>query len=290
MEIFQLHYFVKLAEVLHFTQAAEACYVTQSGLSQQIKKLEDELGMALFLRIGKKVQLTEAGAIFLHHATRILDDVDIGKQAIDDLNELIGGELKIGVTYVFGLLVLPVVQEFAKKYPDLKIIIDYDSTEPLKQKLINNKLDMVLVHSANNISSSIKKVSLFTSKLVMAVAKTNPLAKLESIPFSEVDQIPLILATKGFSSREYLDDLFQEFNIKPKISIELNAIHGLLKMIENSHWATILTEKAIQDWDTIKTIELEGINVERNAFILTVNNQYQKKAINLFIEAFKMNL
>lgn len=290
MEIFQLHYFVKLAEVLHFTQAAEACYVTQSGLSQQIKKLEDELGMALFLRIGKKVQLTEAGAIFLHHAKRILDDVDIGKQAIDDLNELIGGELKIGVTYVFGLLVLPVVQEFAKKYPDLKIIIDYDSTEPLKQKLINNKLDMVLVHSANNISSSIKKVSLFTSKLVMAVAKTNPLAKLESIPFSEVDQIPLILATKGFSSREYLDDLFQEFNIKPKISIELNAIHGLLKMIENSHWATILTEKAIQDWDTIKTIELEGINVERNAFILTVNNQYQKKAINLFIEAFKMNL
>lgn len=290
MEIFQLHYFVKLAEVLHFTQAAEACYVTQSGLSQQIKKLEDELGMALFLRIGKKVQLTEAGTIFLHHAKRILDDVDIGKQAIDDLNELIGGELKIGVTYVFGLLVLPVVQEFAKKYPDLKIIIDYDSTEPLKQKLINNKLDMVLVHSANNISSSIKKVSLFTSKLVMAVAKTNPLAKLESIPFSEVDQIPLILATKGFSSREYLDDLFQEFNIKPKISIELNAIHGLLKMIENSHWATILTEKAIQDWDTIKTIELEGINVERNAFILTVNNQYQKKAINLFIEAFKMNL
>ena len=124
----------------------------------------------------------------------------------------------------------------------------------------------------------------------MAVAKTNPLAKLESIPFSEVDQIPLILATKGFSSREYLDDLFQEFNIKPKISIELNAIHGLLKMIENSHWATILTEKAIQDWDTIKTIELEGINVERNAFILTVNNQYQKKAINLFTEAFKMNL
>ena len=97
---------MKLAEVLHFTQAAEACYVTQSGLSQQIKKLEDELGMALFLRIGKKVQLTEAGAIFLHHAKRILDDVDIGKQAIDDLNELIGGELKIGVTYVFGLLVL----------------------------------------------------------------------------------------------------------------------------------------------------------------------------------------
>lgn len=289
MEVFQLHYFVKLAEVLHFTQAAEACFVTQSGMSQQIKKLEEELGMPLFLRTGKKVQLTEAGFVFLQHAKRILDDVEIGKQAIDDLNELIGGELRIGVTYIFGLLVLPVVQDFAKRYPDLKIIVEYDSTEPLKQKLINNELDMVLVLSANDIPMPIQKIPLFTSKLVMAVAKTNPLAKLESIPFLKVDEIPLILPSKGFSSREYLDNLFQEFNMKPKISIELNAIHALLKIIENSHWATIVTEKAIKDWDTIKSIQLQGIDVERNAFILTVRNTYQKKAINLFIDAFKKN-
>ncbi|MEO8254464.1 MAG: LysR substrate-binding domain-containing protein [Flavobacterium sp.] len=290
MEIFQLHYFVKLAELLHFTQAAEASFVTQSGLSQQIKKLEEELGMDLFLRTGKKVQLTEAGVVFLEHAKRILDDVEMGKQAIDDLNELIGGELRIGVTYIFGILVLPVVQDFAKKYPDLKIIVEYDATEPLKQKLINNELDMVLVLSAKEIPASIQKISLFSSKLVMAVAKTNPLAKLESIPFVKLDEIPLILPSKGFSSREYLDDLFHEFNMKPTISIELNAIHPLLKIIENSHWATIVTEKAIKDWDTIKAIQLQGINVERNAFILTIKNTYQKKAINLFIEAFKKNL
>lgn len=290
MEIFQLHYFVKLAEVLHFTQAAEACFVTQSGLSQQIKKLEEELGMPLFLRTGKKVQLTEAGIVFLQHTKRILDDVEAGKQAIDDLNELIGGELRIGVTYIFGLLVLPVVQDFAKKYPDLKIIVEYDATEPLKQKLINNELDMVLVLAADDIPISIQKIPLFTSKLVMAVAKTNSLAKLESIPFTKVDEIPLILPSKGFSSREYLDHLFHEFNMKPKISIELNAIHALLKIIENSDWATIVTEKAIKDWDNIKSIQLQGIKVERNAFILTIKNTYQKKAINLFIEAFKRNL
>ena len=290
MEIFQLHYFIKLAELLHFTQAAEASFVTQSGLSQQIKKLEEELGMDLFLRTGKKVQLTEAGVVFLEHAKRILDNVEMGKQAIDDLNELIGGELRIGVTYIFGMLVLPVVQDFAKKYPNLKIIVEYDATEPLKQKLINNELDMVLVLSAKEIPASIQKISLFSSKLVMAVAKTIPLAKIQSIPFVKLDEIPLILPSKGFSSREYLDDLFHEFNMKPKISIELNAIHPLLEIIENSHWATIVTEKAIKDWDTIKAIQLQGINVERSAFILTIKNTYQKKAINLFIEAFKKNL
>ena len=142
MEIYQLEYFIKTAEVLHFTKAAELCFVTQSGLSQQIKKLEEELGMPLFVRIGKKVQLTEAGSVFLVHAKQIIENVQSGKQAIDDLNQMIGGELRIGVTYIFGLLVLPVVNLFAKTYPHLKIVVEYGTTEPLEQKLLNSNCKM----------------------------------------------------------------------------------------------------------------------------------------------------
>lgn len=287
MEIFQLHYFVKLAEVLHFTQAAEACFVTQSGLSQQIKKLEEELGMHLFLRTGKKVQLTEAGIVFMQHAKRILDDVEISKQAIDDLNDLIGGELRIGVTYIFGLLVLPVVQLFAKKYPDLKIIVEYGVTEPLKQKLLNNELDMVLVISADEIKLPMQIIPLFTSRLVMAVAKTNSLATLKSIPFKQLEGIPLILPSRGFNSREFVDNLFQKFDMHPKISIELNAVHALLQIIEESDWATIVTEKALTGWHGIQTIELTGVKTERKSYIITLKNDYQKKAVGLFIEEFR---
>lgn len=64
MEIYQLQYFIKTAEVLHFTKAAELCFVTQSGLSQQIKKLEEELGMPLFIRIGKKFNLLKPDQFF----------------------------------------------------------------------------------------------------------------------------------------------------------------------------------------------------------------------------------
>lgn len=287
MEIFQLHYFVKLAEILHFTQAAEACFVTQSGLSQQIKKLEEELGMHLFLRTGKKVQLTEAGIVFLQHAKRILDDVEISKQAIDDLNDLIGGELRIGVTYIFGLLVLPVVQSFAKKYPDLKIIVEYGVTEPLKQKLLNNELDMVLVISADEIELPMQIIPLFTSRLVMAVSKTNSLATLKSIPFKQLEGIPLILPSRGFNSREFLDNLFQKFDMHPKISIELNAVHALLQIIEESDWATIVTEKALINWHGIQAIEITGVKTERKSYIITLKNDYQKKAVGLFIEAFR---
>jgi len=287
MELFQLRYFVTLADVLHFTKAAELCFVTQSGLSQQIKKLEEELGMPLFFRTGKKVQLTEAGTVFLKHAKRVIDDVESGKQAIDDLNNLIGGELRIGVTYIFGLLVLPVVELFAKKHPDLKIIVEYGATEPLQNKLLQNELDLVLVISNNEIELPMQKIPLFTSKLVMAVSSKNELAKLDSIPFKKLENIPLILPSRGFNSREFLDALFEKFNMKPKVPIELNAIHALLKIIETSDWATILTEKALKDWHGIKAIELTGVKTERKSYIITVKGEHEKKVIGLFIEAFR---
>ncbi|MFH6998123.1 LysR substrate-binding domain-containing protein [Flavobacterium sp. FlaQc-57] len=290
MEIYQLQYFIKTAEVLHFTKAAELCFVTQSGLSQQIKKLEEELGMPLFIRIGKKVQLTEAGSVFLIHAKQVIENVQSGKQAIDDLNEMIGGELRIGVTYIFGLLVLPIVNLFAKKYPNLKIVVEYGSTEPLEQKLLNNELDLVLVISSKEIKETIQKIPLFTSKLVVAVAKTHPLAVLDKISFKKLDGFPLILPVRGFSSREFLDELFLKNNMKPKVSIELNAVHALLQLVEESDWVTIVTEKALKGWDNLKAIAITGVPTQRDSFMLTMEGAYQKKAVKLFMEEFRKSM
>nr|WP_315220136.1 LysR substrate-binding domain-containing protein [uncultured Flavobacterium sp.] len=290
MEIYQLQYFIKTAEILHFTKAAELCFVTQSGLSQQIKKLEEELGMPLFIRIGKKVKLTEAGSVFLIHAKQIIENVQSGKQAIDDLNQMIGGELRIGVTYIFGLLVLPIVNAFAKTYPNLKIVVEYGTTEPLEKKLLNNELDLVLVISSNEIELPFQKIPLFTSQLVMAVSRSNELAVLDKIPFKNIEKIPLILPVKGFNSREFLDELFLKNNMKPKVSIELNAVHALLRLVEESDWATIVTEKALRDWNNLKAIQIVGVDTRRDSFILTIDGTYQKKAVKLFIEEFRKSM
>jgi len=290
MEIYQLEYFIKTAEVLHFTKAAELCFVTQSGLSQQIKKLEEELGMPLFIRIGKKVQLTEAGSVFLIHAKQVIENVQSGKQAIDDLNQMIGGELRIGVTYIFGLLVLPIVNLFAKTYPNLKIVVEYGSTEPLETKLLNNELDLVLVISSKEIKETIQKIPLFRSNLVMAVAKTHPLATLDKISFKKIGEYPFVLPVRGFSSREFLDELFLKNNMKPKVSIELNAVHALLQLVEESDWVTIVTEKALKGWDNLKAIAITGVPTQRDSFMLTIEGAYQKKAVKLFMEEFRKSM
>ncbi|OIV42685.1 LysR substrate-binding domain-containing protein [Flavobacterium johnsoniae] len=289
MEIYQLEYFIKTAEVLHFTKAAELCFVTQSGLSQQIKKLEEELGMPLFKRIGKKVQLTEAGSVFLIHAKKVVENVENGKQAIEDLNEMIGGELRLGVTYIFGLLILPVINAFAKTYQNLKIVVEYGTTEALEQKLLNNELDLVLVISSHEIELPIQKEPLFTSNMVMAVSKSHSLAALDKIPFKKIEDIALILPGKGSNSREYVEILFTKYNMKPKISIELNSIHALLQMVENSDWATIVAEKALKGWDDLKAIQITGVVTKRDSYMLTIGG-YQKKAVKLFMEEFRKSI
>lgn len=289
MEIYQLQYFIKTAEVLHFTKAAELCFVTQSGLSQQIKKLEEELGLPLFKRIGKKVQLTEAGSVFLVHAKKVIENIENGKQAIEDLNEMIGGELRIGVTYIFGLLILPVVNAFAKQYQKLKIVVEYGTTEGLEHKLLHNELDVVLVISSHPIELPIQKVPLFTSNMVMAVSKTHPLAYLDKIAFKKMDEIELVLPGKGSNSREFVEELFQKFNMTPKIAIELHSIHALLQMVENSDWATIVAEKALKGWDQLKSIQITGVVTKRESFMLTIGG-YQKKAVKLFMEEFRKSI
>ncbi|PIF32359.1 LysR family cyn operon transcriptional activator [Flavobacterium sp. 9] len=290
MEIYQLEYFIKTAEVLHFTKAAELCFVTQSGLSQQIKKLEEELGMPLFIRIGKKVKLTEAGSVFLIHAKKVIENVQNGKQAIDDLNEMIGGELRIGVTYIFGLLILPVINAFAKRYQKLKIVVEYGTTEALEQKLIHNELDLVLVISSHEIGLPLQKVPLFTSNMVMVVSKTHSLAVLDKIAFKKIEGIPLVLPGKGSNSREFVEELFTKNKMKPKISIELNSIHALLQMVQDSDWATIVAEKALKDWDNLKAIAITGVPTQRDSFMLTIEGAYQKKAVKLFMEEFKKSM
>ncbi|RKR09939.1 LysR family cyn operon transcriptional activator [Flavobacterium sp. 90] len=290
MEIYQLEYFIKTAEVLHFTKAAELCFVTQSGLSQQIKKLEEELGMPLFIRIGKKVQLTEAGSVFLIHAKKVIENVESGKQAIDDLNEMIGGELRIGVTYIFGLLILPVINAFAKRYQKLKIVVEYGTTEALEQKLIHNELDLVLVISSHEIDLPIQKVPLFTSNMVMVVSKSHSLAALDKIAFKKIEGIPLVLPGKGSNSREFVEELFTKNKMKPKISIELNSIHALLQMVQDSDWATIVAEKALKDWDNLKAITITGVPTQRDSYMLTIEGAYQKKAVKLFMEEFKKSM
>jgi LysR family cyn operon transcriptional activator len=286
MELRQLNYFIKAAEMLHFTEAAAASFVTQSTLSQQIKLLEEELGMLLFDRIGKHVRLTEAGKVFLGHARQIQLDVRKSKEAITELNNLVVGELKIGVTYAFSSMLLPALGPFSSQYPGIKIVVEYGTAIELEQKLKMAELDVILAfHEKSEVDDlGLEMQHLYASRITMVVSKNHPLAQLKKISLTELGKIELILPSKGFSSRDLLDGLFSKRKIKPIIKIEMNDVHSLLSMVDEGLWATIINEKAILTWVDLVAIPISGKEYFKQAFILWQKGVYKKKAAMLFIE------
>jgi LysR family cyn operon transcriptional activator len=284
MEVRQLGYFIKAAEMLHFTAAAEVCFVTQSTLSQQIKQLEEELGMLLFDRVGKNVRLTEAGNVFLIHARQIVLDIKKSKQAIFELANMVNGELRIGVTYAFSSLLLPALTPFSEKYPGIMIHVEYGTAGELENKLRTADLDIILAFHEQADSSGLDMQPLFSSRIMMVVAKKNPLAKLNKITLKELGKLELILPSNGFSSRDLLNEIFRKNNISPNIKIEMNDVHSLLSMVESVHWATIINEKAIGTWDTLTAIPISGKELYKQAFILWQTGVYRKKSAMLFME------
>jgi LysR family cyn operon transcriptional activator len=284
MEFRQLNYFIKAAELLHFTDAAAACFVTQSTLSQQIKQLEEELGMPLFDRIGKHVQLSEAGKLFLNHAREILLEVKKSKQAIFELNNLLNGELRIGVTYAFSSLLLPFLTPFSRKYPGIKLHIESGIAGELEVRLKDADLDFILAFHEQSDNEGLDMQLLFTSRIKMVTSKDNPMAKLGKISLKDLGQTEMVLANKGFSSRDMLDQIFKKNNIIPNIKIEMNDTHSLLSLVDTGNWVTIISEKAISGWKNLVAIPIIGKELHKEAFIMWQKGAFRKKSATLFVE------
>ena len=123
MELRQIRYFLKVAELLNFSEASKSLFITQSTLSQQIRQLEQEFDTVLFDRNSHEVSLTEAGQQLYRCARQLISDADTCVQKMTDLKNMLAGELNIGVTFTFSPLLTETVLEFMKQYPNVRLNI-----------------------------------------------------------------------------------------------------------------------------------------------------------------------
>ena len=144
MEFRQLRYFVKVAQLCSFSEASKALFISQSTLSQQIKQLEDELGVELLVRDSRHVALSDYGEQYLPYAKQVLKDVDASAERMKDVRELNIGTLNVGATYTFCPLLADTVRDFMKKYPGIKLKVYCRSMENLMEMLEHGQLDVAL--------------------------------------------------------------------------------------------------------------------------------------------------
>lgn len=192
MEIHQLRYFVSIVETGSFSKAAKRCYVAQPSLSQQIIKLEKELGAKLFDRLGGKVVLTDAGTALLPRAKRIIQDTaEVKARFAEDISAS-SGSLAVGFITTIAPYIMPeALRKFKSSYPDSDIKVYENLTENLVEMLINFEIDIAIM-SLPVESELLTYNILFYDPLVLSVPKSYELAKRKNIRLENLKDVPYI--------------------------------------------------------------------------------------------------
>lgn len=258
MDLRQLEYIVAIAENESISKAAQTLFISQSGLNQQLIKLEKELGVPLFYRDNHHLQLTQGGKIYVNSAREILS---IRKKAYSQLKDLAGnitGEILLGLTPEHGIdMFTNIFPEFTQNFPGITLNLKESMVKQQHELLLKGKLDLgfVMVSPADKVD--LTYVHLFNERLVLGVPRSHPQAqKYQVSPNGPLPTIDLSLFSddffslmfKGSTMRPIIDACFEYAGFRPKILFETSMNHVLSKMVSKNLCCTILPQsQAIRD-------------------------------------------
>jgi LysR family transcriptional regulator, hydrogen peroxide-inducible genes activator len=229
MEIHQLTYFVAVAETGSFSRAAERCNIAQPSLSQQIQKLEAELGEPLFDRLPRRVVLTDAGRNLLPRATSILADLQDIKHSMNQMADSSSGMLNVGFIPTIAPFVLPrVIQRFSQDFPFARLSVHEDLTEVLVRDLVDGKLD-VGVTSTPIHNRLIRTQELLSEPLLVASSKKNDIITRADIRVKELDDYPFI----ALSEMHCLGEQVQSFCYQQHLELKIVCHTSQLTTVQN---------------------------------------------------------
>jgi LysR family hydrogen peroxide-inducible transcriptional activator len=246
MNLRDLHYLVALAEQRHFGRAAEACFVSQPTLSTQIKKLEDELGVALVERTPRKVLLTEVGREIAQRARDVLNEVEqikgIARRTVDPES----GTVRLGIFPTLGPYLLPhVVPMLRDRFPRLELLLVEEKTETLLHRLREGRLDAAVlalpIHDDN-----LHTEFLFEEPFVLAVPQSHPLAKRSHLKLNDLSEQDLLLLEDGHCLRDQALEVCHMAGAAEKSGFRATSLETLRQMVAANVGITLLPTLAVK--------------------------------------------
>jgi LysR family transcriptional regulator, cyn operon transcriptional activator len=283
MELRQLKYFVKTAQTLNFSEAARALFVTQSTLSQQIRCLEQELGVDLFSRSSHSVVLTESGEHLLPIAVRTLQDAEQCFIQISDLKQMLSGTLNIGITYTFAPILTESVREFTSQYPGVKLNITCGTMSEVLEMLKDRRVDFVLCFKPNITDEEIDSHILFDNQLSVIVSRNHPLATRESLSMDDIRNQVFAMPARETQARNAFERVFPGMYEKLNVKVDINEVNVLLSIVSATRMVTFLSEATLHNREDLVSIPLDAPSTQMEGCVHTLKKAYRKKAADEFI-------
>ncbi len=284
-----LQYLLAIAEHGSYTRAAEALHVSQPTLSQQIKQLEESLQSPLLDRSGRRVRLTDAGEVYLRHARRAREELEAGKRAIRDVQNLSRGSLRLGWTPITDYLTCSLLENFNSRYPGIALNTLEMPQDDIEVAVAEDRIDVGIAFSKPfSVEARMSEIGidmLFEEKLCLAVGNAHPRAGQRG-PMSarEFGQESLALLNTDFALRRHIDRYCDEQRIAPSVMVESNSLSVILEMIQVGGLATVLPNSIVRTQCGIYSINLSPEMPRKVITLIYRKDGYKSPASQAFSE------
>ena len=232
MTLQQLRYFCVMAEVLHYTKAADQLYISQPSLSYSLAELEKELGVPLFEKQGKRTFLTRYGESFLPYAQNALKAISSGEAMLLHMSDPTKGHINLGYIYSVGFDLLPrIVERFYLYQGNRNISFNFTQgmSSQLMERLLDGSLDFVFTTRPNN--ALIDALPIFKQELYLALPNKHHLSRKPCVSLEEVKDEQFISINPNTSLRMQLDNYFKEAGISPKVMFEVDECNSMAAFV-----------------------------------------------------------
>ena len=242
MELRQLRYLVALADELSFTRAAANEHIAQPALSQQIRRLEEEAGIALVERTTRHVSLTEAGQLLAVRARRVLAELDAARTELQALRGMDTGHVSIGAMHTMGPVDLSLALAlFHERHPGVGLTVREASSEEMAEMLRVDEVDLAFLSVTERIEShELGLHQLVSEELVALLPTSHPLHRRRQVRMAELADEPFISFRKGARLRELLIGAGHQAGFEPRITLESNESHRVRRLVSRGLGVAIL--------------------------------------------------
>ncbi|WP_346798533.1 LysR family transcriptional regulator [Halomonas sp. Bachu 37] len=246
MDTQSLQAFLAVAQTHSFSRAAEMLHLTQPAVSKRIAVLEDQVGIRLFDRIGRRISLTEAGDVLLPQARRILFTVEDSRRAIANLAGHVGGRLTLATSHHIGLHRLPpLLKQYTQRHPEVELDLRFIDSEMAYQGVLDGTLEMAVVTLAPHPVEQLHVVELWRDRLCFVCGADHPLASRGRLSLEALCRYNCLMPGAKTFTRSLIEQRFAEAGLALPVSISTNYLETLKMMCGVDLGWSLLPEKMI---------------------------------------------
>lgn len=286
VDIRQIEYFTEVAKHLSFTKAASTLHVSQPSISKAIQNLEAELGVPLFYRSSKQLELTDAGKAVLANAQHVLAAFKNLRSELTDLMELKKGEIRIGIPPIVGVeFFSKLISLYKEKYPYIEIKLTEVGTKKIRQGVEEGELDIGLICNLCAPNDQLESISILKDPLMLIVHRDHPLAALPSVEMSRLEKEDFIIYRKDFTLYDRIIEECSKNGFYPTIACESSQKDLIVEMVAAKVGIALLPKKICEKLqnEKIVSIPFKHENLFLELGLTWKKNKYLSFAVREFI-------